>query len=254
MRTKVSSIKGVKNMAWKLLLLAAAFTGITAHGDRHENERDFGIDLEEAKRQEQAAFSKMDGDGDGRLSPQEFSATAVDRNEPGHRRPHHDRTKAHPGPRGMPKHRPGAKRRMSSKRMGKPMRPGTHGPRMNPRERGPKMSHRGRPNPGNQQEYRPGDERNREMRERRLFGLADIDKSGELSIDEFLGREKAVRASMRSRGVKARFDAMDKNKDGQVDREEFPSRLPMLEKMDADGDGQITREEMSKARRPEGRR
>ena len=51
MRTKVSSIKGVKNMAWKLLLLAAAFTGITAHGDRHENERDFGIDLEEAKRQ-----------------------------------------------------------------------------------------------------------------------------------------------------------------------------------------------------------
>ena len=65
-------------MAWKLLLLAAAFTGITVHGDRHENERDFGIDLEEAKRQEQAAFSKMDGDGDGRLSPQEFSATAVD--------------------------------------------------------------------------------------------------------------------------------------------------------------------------------
>ena len=92
------------------------------------------------------------------------------------------------------------------------------------------------------------------MRERRLFGLADIDKSGELSIDEFLGREKAVRASMTSRGVKARFDAMDKNKDGQVDREEFPSRLPVLEKMDADGDGQITREEMSKARRPEGRR
>ena len=254
MRTKARSINGVKNMTWKLLLLAAAFTGITAHGDRHENERDFGIDLEEAKRQEQAAFSKMDGDGDGRLSRQEFSAAAVDRNERGHRRPHRDRTKARPGPRGAPKHGPGAKRKMSSKRMGKPMRPSTRGPRMNPRERGPRMAPRGRPNPGNQQQYRPGDERNREMRERRLFGLADVDKSGELSIDEFLGREKAVRASMRSHSVKARFDAMDKNKDGQVDREEFPSRLPVLEKMDADGDGQITREEMSKARRPEGRR
>jgi Ca2+-binding EF-hand superfamily protein len=125
---------------------------------------------------------------------------------------------------------------------------------MNPRERGPKMAHRGRPHPGNPQEYRPGDERNRELRERRLFGLADIDKSGELSIDEFLGRGKAVRASMRSRGVKARFDAMDKNQDGQVDRGEFPSRFPKLEKMDADGDGQITREEMSKGRRDEGPR
>ena len=65
MRTKARSINGVKNMTWKLLLLAAAFTGISAQSDRHDNEHDSGIDMEEVKKREQAAFSKMDGDGDG---------------------------------------------------------------------------------------------------------------------------------------------------------------------------------------------
>tara|TARA_B100000809_G_C15046114_1_gene497308 strand:+ start:154 stop:846 length:693 start_codon:yes stop_codon:yes gene_type:complete len=230
-------------MKWQLFLIAIAFTGNAVYSDQHRSERDFSIDLQEAKEQEQTAFSKMDRDGDGRVSLSEFSATAANRHEQEYRPGRHEQ-----------EYRPGDERRMRPGPKNKRMRSGVHGPRMKPRHRGSDMAPRGRPNPGNQQEYRPGDERNREMRERRLFGLADIDKSGELSIDEFLGRGKAVRASMRSRGVKARFDAMDKNKDGQVDREEFPSRFPMLEKMDTDGDGQITREEMSKGRRDEGPR
>ena len=225
-------------MKWQLFLIAIAFTGNAVYGDQHRSERDFSIDLQELKEQEQTAFSKMDRDGDGRVS---------------HRPRHNQRTARH-GPQGRPKHRPGDERRMRPGPKNKRMRSGVHGPRMKPRHRGSDMAPRGRPNPGNQQEYIPGNQQDRETRERRLFGLADIDKSGQLSIDEFLGRGKAVRASMRSRGVKARFDAMDKNKDGQVDRGEFPSRFPMLEKMDTDGDGQITREEMSKGRRDEGPR
>jgi len=236
-------------MKWQLFLIAIAFTGNAVYGDQHRSERDFSIDLQELKEREQTAFSKMDGDGNGRVSLSEFAAmqeyVADNRTEQDRHRPRHNQKTARHGPQGRPKHRPGDERRM---------RPGGHGPRMKPLHRGSGKAPRGRPNRGNQQEYRPGDERNREMRERRLFGLADIDKSGELSIDEFLGRGKAVRASMRSRGVKARFDAMDKNQDGQVDRGEFPSRFPKLEKMDADGDGQITREEMSKGRRDEGPR
>ena len=242
-------------MKWQLFLIAIAFTGNAVYGDQHRSERDFSIDLQELKEQEQTAFSKMDGDGDGRVSLSEFAAMqeyiADNRTEQDRHRPRHNQRTARHGPQGRPKHRPGDERRMRPGPKNKRMRSGVHGPRMKPRQRGSDVAPRGRPNPGNQQEYRPGDERNREMRERRLFGLADIDKSGELSIDEFLGRGKAVRASMRSRGVKARFDAMDKNQDGQVDRGEFPSRFPKLEKMDADGDGQITREEMSKGRRDE---
>jgi len=241
-------------MKWQLFLIAIAFTGNAVYGDQHRSERDFSIDLQKAKEQEQTAFSKMDRDGDGRVSLSEFAAIADNQREQDRHRPGHDQRMARHGPQGRPKHRPGDERRMRPGPKNKRMRSGVHGPRMKPRHRGSDMAPRGRPNPGNQQEYIPGNQQDRETRERRLFGLADIDKSGELSIDEFLGRGKAVRASMRSRGVKARFDAMDKNKDGQVDREEFPSRFPMLEKMDTDGDGQITREEMSKGRRDEGPR
>ena len=233
-------------MRWQLFLIAIAFTGNAVHSDQHRNERDFSINLQEAKEQREAAFSKADGDGDGRVSLSEFAAMADNQREQDRHRPRHDQRMARHGPQGRQKHRPGDKHRMRQGPKSQRRRSGVHGPRMKPRHRGSDMAPRGRPNPGNQQD--------RETRERRLFGLADIDKSGQLSIDEFLGREKAVRASMRTRGVKARFDAMDKNKDGQVDREEFPSRLPMLEKMDADGDGQITREEMSKGRRDKGPR
>ena len=233
-------------MRWQLFLIAIAYTGNAVHSDQHRNERDFSINLQEAKEQREAAFSKADGDGDGRVSLSEFAAMADNQREQDRHRPRHDQRMARHGPQGRPKHRPGDERRMRPGPKNKRIGSGVHGPRMKPRHRGSDMAPRGRPNPGNQQD--------RETRERRLFGLADIDKSGQLSIDEFLGREKAVRASMRTRGVKARFDAMDKNKDGQVDREEFPSRLPMLEKMDADGDGQITREEMSKGRRDKGPR
>ncbi|MFP6822618.1 MAG: EF-hand domain-containing protein [Pseudomonadales bacterium] len=241
-------------MKWQLFLIAIAFTGNAVHSDQHRNERDFSINLQEAKEREQEAFSKADGDSDGRVSLSEFAAMADNRHEQDRHRPRHNQRTARHGPQGRQKHRPGDKHRMRQGPKSQRMRSGVHGPRMKPRHRGSDMAPRGRPNTGNHQEYRPGDERNREMRERRLFGLADIDKSGQLSIDEFLGRGKAVRASMRSRGVKARFDAMDKNQDGQVDRGEFPSRFPMLEKMDTDGDGQITREEMSKGRRDEGPR
>ncbi|MCS5566853.1 MAG: hypothetical protein NZ743_02400, partial [Pseudomonadales bacterium] len=61
-------------MKWQLFLIAMAITGNAVYGDQHRSERDFSIDLQELKEREQTAFSKMDGDGDGRVSLSEFAA------------------------------------------------------------------------------------------------------------------------------------------------------------------------------------
>lgn len=83
-----------------------------------------------------------------------------------------------------------------------------------------------------------------------LFGMADMDKSGDISKDEF-------RAA-----AEARFAAMDKDGDGFVTREEMAAaRAEMRSRfearrgdpaerfaaMDADGDGKVTLDEMKQA-------
>ena len=142
-------------MKWQLFLIAIAFTGNAVYGDQHRSERDFSIDLQELKEQEQTAFSKMDGDGDGRVSLSEFAAmqeyVADNRTEQDRHRPRHNQRTARHGPQGRPKHRPGDERRMRPGPKNQRMRSGVHGPRMNPRQRGSDVAPRGRPNPGNQQ-------------------------------------------------------------------------------------------------------
>lgn len=79
----------------------------------------------------------------------------------------------------------------------------------------------------------------REEREAIRFDAIDTDDDGQISEAEFAGRRESMKAAHKAQ-LFARFDA---NADGQLEIDEFPSRLQRLRELDTDGDGQVTRAE-----------
>ena len=96
--------------------------------------------------------------------------------------------------------------------------------------------------------FRGGERRDNNARlQRRVFTAADADGNGELSQDEFQNLPKAARKIEEGR----MFQRLDRNEDGFLTPEEFPSRVDRLATLDANGDGQVTRDEMpSRGPRP----
>lgn len=79
------------------------------------------------------------------------------------------------------------------------------------------------------------------------FDRIDADGDGYLTLQEV--RQFAARAAAASpgQGAFARFDAIDKNKDGKISREEFPGPAKRFDRLDADHDGSLTRAELHAA-------
>ena len=83
-----------------------------------------------------------------------------------------------------------------------------------------------------------------------VFGVADADADGQLSMQEFKALPTAVR-SLRQQRLFERFDA---NADGSLSLAEFPSRLMRLQTFDANADGYVSRDEMPQNQRLRGDR
>lgn len=170
----------------------------------------FPIDIARMKADAAQRFARLDADGDGEVSSEEFVAGAADRAAPG---------RAFRGDRG-----PG--RRMGAG--------GRGGDRARHRRSGP----------------RPFGGRGGAMRERMqasseaAFDRADADGDGALSREEYgnLGeaRRQLVRESMAARTF-ARLDADDS---GSLSGAELSRRVARLATLDADGDGLVSRDEM----------
>ena len=72
------------------------------------------------------------------------------------------------------------------------------------------------------------------------FEVADTDRDGTLSEDEFKLREATVRTHI----LKLNIDSFDKDKNGGVELSEFSAHLDNIEELDTDGDGSLSRAEL----------
>lgn len=77
------------------------------------------------------------------------------------------------------------------------------------------------------------------------FDKIDADHDGFATLPEF--RQFTARAAVPGQAALARFEAIDKDKDGKLSREEFPGPKPLFDRLDADQDGSLTRTELRKA-------
>jgi Ca2+-binding EF-hand superfamily protein len=85
----------------------------------------------------------------------------------------------------------------------------------------------------------------------RLLKLGDTNKDGKIDREEYRALLERARDSMGGAGPGgaapgARLQAMDKNGDGKVSRDEFTGPPAMFDRIDADKDGFITRDEVRK--------
>ena len=90
----------------------------------------------------------------------------------------------------------------------------------------------------------------REAFEEALFAAMDLDGNGELSEEE--ASKENRQAAKRSVRLTNRFEKLDSNVDGVIDRVEFSASLERLRAADVDANGEVTREEFRasmKARR-----
>lgn len=76
---------------------------------------------------------------------------------------------------------------------------------------------------------------------KQIFARMDGDADGGVSFDEYLEVDKAKRQML----LKARFDKLDLDQDGNLSGEEYCSYLGSFERFDHDGDGNITPEEIN---------
>jgi len=76
-----------------------------------------------------------------------------------------------------------------------------------------------------------------------LFSILDEDHNQALSEQEFLGSSNPENHHLAQQ--RAAFSFFDSNKDGQLSRNELPSRAKRLETLDSNQDGFISKEEMT---------
>ena len=76
-----------------------------------------------------------------------------------------------------------------------------------------------------------------------LFERLDADKDGVITREEAVKFRASLGAGPGAGVVQNRFNAMDKNGDGKISREEFPGQEAVFQRLDANSDGVITREE-----------
>lgn len=76
----------------------------------------------------------------------------------------------------------------------------------------------------------------------RMFGHLDVNEDGMVSFVEY----QSLDARKREYLLKARFDKLDQNGNGEVDAQEYRSYLGSFDRFDGDGDGRVTAADLSK--------
>ena len=73
-----------------------------------------------------------------------------------------------------------------------------------------------------------------------LFSRMDTNEDGDISFEEYQLTDQARRAAL----LKARFNKLDEDHNGQVSEAEYASFLGMFNSFDSDGDGALTSQEV----------
>jgi Ca2+-binding EF-hand superfamily protein len=74
----------------------------------------------------------------------------------------------------------------------------------------------------------------------KVFLYLDSDQNGAVNIDEYLHGDAKRREAI----LKARFDKLDLDHNGKVDKEEYSSYLGQFASIDHDGDGNLSKAEV----------
>lgn len=77
----------------------------------------------------------------------------------------------------------------------------------------------------------------------RMFGHLDSDQDGLVTFTEY----QSLDVRKRELVLKARFDKLDLNRDGEVSAEEYRSYLGSFDRFDRDGDGRISAADINHA-------
>lgn len=204
----------------------SALTAQAAPGpaDEMRKMRDpFPIDLAAAEARRAEHFARLDADGDGRVTAEEFAAS-----------------------RWHPRGGPGMHGKHGDRKFG------AHGERRGDGNRHERRRERAEgTDPAADTAARAA--RREAMAARRaehdgkLFAKLDTDGDGKLSASEFDTRK--LRDAQRSIARSAMFERLDANGDGALTQDELPDPVGRLRALDADGDGQVTREEARAMRR-----
>jgi len=117
----------------------------------------------------------------------------------------------------------------------------------NMRRKGRPSEHRGRigkaPFAGKEKRKGNMDAKRKKAHSKELFSILDEDHNQSLSEQEFLGSSNPKNHHLAQQ--RAAFGFFDSNKDGQLSRNELPSRAKRLGMLDSNQDGFISKEEMT---------
>jgi len=84
-----------------------------------------------------------------------------------------------------------------------------------------------------------------EEKRKRIFGAMDHDSNGGVSFSEYEKQDTDRRSAL----LKARFDKLDLDRNGQLSGEEYASYLGSFDRLDRNSDGQISQAEMIDTRK-----